>query len=265
MSINSLLFSPTNTSAVETAQTCSELLQSYDIDFEAMLASAYRQFLRAGDTAIDIGAHAGYHFTRLKDVVGPNGRVIGFEPLPEFADHIIFRHGGDAEIIQKALSTAPGAGTFLYMANRPGESGFKERTYTDDRGTRQIQVTISTLDAELPDLTNCQFIKVDTEGHELSALSGGTGLISRTRPVIAIEYGKPTYSLYGHTRDSLWNWTADHGYQISDLFGNIINEQSEWHLVCDKSYWDYFLVPAEKSSEWAQTFSQNPTKFVTAS
>lgn len=184
--------------------------------------------------------------------------MIGFEPLPNFADHILERHGGDAEIIQKALSTSPGRGSFLYMASRPGESGFKERAYADDRGAQRIEVEITTLDRELPDLNQCAFIKVDTEGHELSALNGGQRLIGRTRPIIAIEYGHPTYSLYGHTIDSLWQWAEAQDYKISDIFGNLVADNDQWHSVCDVSYWDFFLVPIEASGDFSGKFDKNP-------
>lgn len=255
---------PESRTAIYTANLCHEILQSTMLDFEAMLAEGYGRFLEAGSTAIDIGAHAGYHYTKLKEIVGTQGRVIGFEPLPNFAEHIIFRHGGDAEIILKALSTAPGRSKFLYMADRPGESGFKERAYADDRGVQTIEVEISTLDIELGDLPRCDFIKVDTEGHELSALTGGQALISRTRPIIAIEYGKPTYSLYGHTVDSLWDWSIAQRYIISDLFGNTVRNHADWYKVCDISYWDFFLIPSEKDQYWADLFSQQPSRLIEA-
>lgn len=264
MSMDPKLCGSSCRNAVEAASYCGNLLQSHNIDFEAMLAVGYSQFLKSGSTAIDIGAHAGYHYTKLKEVVGPTGRVIGFEPLPNFADHIVERHGGDAEVIQKALSTSPGRGTFLYMSSRPGESGFKERAYADERGAQRIEVEITTLDRELPALGRCDFIKIDTEGHELSALNGGQGLITRNRPIIAIEYGHPTYSLYGHTIDSLWHWAINYGYEISDIFGNLVASNVEWNSVCDVSYWDYFLIPSEKSDEWRRIFMADPVPLLFA-
>lgn len=242
-----------------TAAASAEFFREYacqnTVDYESMLEEGYSRFVKPGMTAIDIGAHAGFHYSKLKLLVGPRGRVIGFEPLPNFASHILERHNGDAEIIQKALSNEPGRSTFLYMQNAPGESGFKERAYGEGRGAMELEVDISTLDRELGELPECAFIKIDTEGHEILVLEGGRSLISRTRPVIGIEYGNPSYSLYGFTIDSLYDFAESLDYRLSDLFGNFVTSREEWHQVCDISYWDYFAVPAEKSEWWESLFA----------
>lgn len=243
--------------ATETANACHDLHQSGVIpEYEDILADNYRRFLRPGDVAIDIGVNHGFHYDRLKECVGPTGRVIGFEPVPDFIAVVRERRGDEMEIRQKALSIQPGHGTFLHMTGAIGESGFKERDSEDaNRGAKKIDVEISTLDIELPDLNKLDFMKIDVEGHEISVLGGGGALLNRTRPLIAVEYGHPTYSLYGHTARSLYAWSSAVGYCISDLWGNLVRSREEWDYVCDHSYWDYFLVPQEKAAAWSTLHS----------
>lgn len=243
-------------SASETADQCLRLHQSGIIpQYEDILADGYRLFLKHGDVAIDIGVNHGVHFDRLKECVGPNGYVVGFEPVPDFVAVVHSRHGKVIDLRLKALSSEPGWGEFLHMTKSIGESGFKERTTVEDRGAKVIQVEISTLDIEFPDAPKIDFIKIDTEGHEISALKGGQAVIARTRPIISVEYGSPAYSLYGLTAESLYDWADENGYGISDLFGNLVKSRKEWVYVCDRSYWDFFLVPREKAEIWPSVFA----------
>ena len=39
--------------------------------------------MKPGDTVLDIGANIGHYTARLSNLVGANGRVIAFEPIPE--------------------------------------------------------------------------------------------------------------------------------------------------------------------------------------
>ncbi len=40
------------------------------------------QFVRPGDSVIDVGANVGHYTVRLSRLVGPQGRVFAFEPVP---------------------------------------------------------------------------------------------------------------------------------------------------------------------------------------
>lgn len=238
--------------ATATAEHCHVLNKVGTVPpYEDILATSYRRFLKSGDVAVDIGVNLGLHFGQLIDCVGETGSVIGFEPVPDFVDAVRSRHGASIDLRQKALSSQPGRGQFLHMTKAIGESGFKERATEGDRGAKTIDVEISTLDVEFRDAARIDFIKIDTEGHELSALNGGQAVIARTRPVISIEYGRPTYSLYGLTAASLPDWANEAGYRISDLFGNLVRSREEWLYIVDYGYWDFFLVPAEKAKWWS--------------
>lgn len=226
-------------------------------EYEDVLRVVYERFLRPGDTIVDVGVNIGLHFTRFNQLVGTSGRVIGFEPVPDFAAHSRHLVGATAEIREKALSDASGRGEFLHMTRAVGESGFKERASGGDRGVKPIQVEISTMDAELSGLDALRYIKIDTEGHEISVLRGATETLRRLRPLISVEWGAPTYSLYGHDRYALFDLATVVGYRVSDLFGNLVADRDEWARVSDVSYWDYFLVPVEQTEAWGSLFEKS--------
>ena len=61
-------------------------------------------------------------------------------------------------------------------------------------------------------------------------LRGGREFLARHRPVLSVEYGRPSYSAYGHTADTLYEEAAITGYAVCDLFGNVFRSIDEWRL-----------------------------------
>jgi len=131
------------------------------------------------------------------------------------------------------------------------QSGLLERKYNfPERITkREIVVEINTLDIVCGAWPRLDFIKLDVEGAELLCLEGGVQTILKHKPVIAIEYGEPSYSVYGCKRDSLFDWALQHGYVIFDLFLTSLENREDWNRACDSVYWDYLLFPIERKEE----------------
>lgn len=221
-------------------------------DYEVMLQAAYERFLKPGDVVVDVGVHVGRHLQYFQEIVGSSGRVIGFEPVPAFIVQSLKLCQPQTEIRQLALSDQPGTSEFLFMVEAPGESGFKERVTPAERGATPIKVTISTLDEQAKGLSRLDYIKIDTEGHEISVIKGGRTTIESLRPVISVEWGQPTYELYGHSKPDIYNIARSMNYHMGDLFGNVAADLDEWMRVSDWSYWDFFMIPEEKVSNWAQ-------------
>ena len=221
-------------------------------DYEDMLQAAYERFLIPGNTVVDVGVHVGRHFSRFQEIVGTTGRVVGFEPVPAFLERSLPLCKQQSEIRQLALSEQPGSSEFLFMADAPGESGFRERVTPSERGVTPITVTISTLDMEARNFSSLNYIKIDTEGHEISIIKGGQQTISRFRPIISVEWGQPTYELYGHSKSDIFTLARSLGYEMGDLFGNIVVDLDEWMRVSDWSYWDFFMIPNERVIDWKE-------------
>lgn len=225
-------------------------------DYEPLLRQCYTRFLKPGHIVFDVGSHTGLHFAHFVELVGPTGRVIGFEPIPSLAAALRkeFQSKPYAEIRTLALADSPGRREFFYLVNAPGQSGLKFRTGVHDSGTTRIQVETDTLDRQAASVGHIDYIKIDVEGGEIDCLRGGATTIGQYRPLISVEYGEPTYSLFGQSDISLFEWAASNAYVPSDLFGNIIPTAEEWVAICDLSYWDYFLVPSEKVNWWEELF-----------
>lgn len=221
--------------------------------YESILEAMYRRILQPGDCIFDVGCHSGRHARAFIDAVGPSGRVVGFEPIPGMAA-ILRNLEADVPnftVFEVALSNESGRASFVHAEGTPEESGLIEREFNfpDRARPRRIEVELRRLDdlatdAALPDPA---FIKLDVEGAELRVLEGAADLIARARPICSIEYGAPGYGPYGHTAESLWNWSNDTGYVLFDLFGYRLPTLDTWLAECDRGLWDWFAVPVEKA------------------
>ena len=260
-------------------------------DYERLLEIGYSQFLKSGDVVFDVGAHSGRHLDRFVRLVGPQGRVVAFEPIPGLAKHLAVRHRADAAVTVKplALSNRSGTATFSIVENGAEQSGLRQRDFGEDRRiiripsnrivagilrrainafgigrrafargyvvVREITVAVDTIDVQAQALDRLDYIKIDVEGGEIDCLRGAQATVARHRPFISVEYGRPGYAAYGESAMALFEWARANRYLLSDLFGNIVADDAEWRQVCDVAYWDYFLLPQERRDAWSAKFS----------
>lgn len=146
--------------------------------------------LKAGDTAIDIGAHKGAYSYWMARSVGKQGRCFAFEPQPELYDYLkkITRKMGlnQIKVELTALSDKSGPAV-LHLPDdhrtSPGASLEAKSTML-----REIEVTTSTIDKYFREMEIApRLIKIDVEGHELAVLKGGEEMLKNHRPAVMVE------------------------------------------------------------------------------
>ncbi|WP_158809683.1 FkbM family methyltransferase [Beijerinckia sp. L45] len=226
-------------------------------DYEQILEQNYSKLLREGDCVLDIGAHIGRHTRKFSELVGASGKVHAFEPLPYAFERLnVHKILQNVMLYNIAVSDTNGTASFVFADGAPEESGFREKTYNNPLQTVPtiIQVQKTTLDSLSDKIGKVDFVKIDVEGAEIACLEGAKRIIAANRPVITVEYGRPSYSAYDNTASSLFRVAQDMGYVIGDMFGSYCLELQIWERACDVSYWDWFLVPVEKIETWAAAF-----------
>lgn len=149
----------------------------------------------AGDWVLDIGANVGHYTMRLSELVGENGRVISFEPVPETFE-LLARHAAMApckniSLINAAASASVGLSTmsipkFEDVALR---NYYRARLSADEARSNLHVLRLPVDSLALPN--TIRLVKVDTEGHELSVLVGMKRLLERDRPTVIAEDGDP--------------------------------------------------------------------------
>jgi FkbM family methyltransferase len=149
-----------------------------------------RTHAKPGSTAIDIGAHKGGYSYWMARTVGPQGRVIAFEPQPELAARLrcSFQHRSNVTIENMGLSSQGGQLTLNVPGAGPSPGASFETTEVTAGSNRKINVEVSTLDARLAQPhPRVSFIKCDVEGHELSVFRGAENTLRNERPTLLFE------------------------------------------------------------------------------
>lgn len=177
--------------------------------------AACRRLIRPGMTVLDVGAHLGYYTRLFSDLVGPNGRVLAFEPEPENFSLLQknLRHAGNVEIFPCAVSDHAGSAV-LHLS--PGHSNHSlVEGYTEQTGTAAVETVA--LDSFLADraLNAIGFVKIDVEGGEPRVLAGMRETISRS-PEIAmlVEYNPTALRCGGTAPEELTRFLAETGFAV---------------------------------------------------
>lgn len=217
-------------------------------DWEATLERSYLRLLPLGARVVDAGAHRGRHTRILVEQVQATS-IWAYEPLPEEAACLRARFAPYPQVVirNQALGAAPARSSFVVNRHAREESGLRRRLYNCESAaiTVEIEVEVVALD-DAGDVTGVSFVKIDVEGAELEVLAGARRLLARDRPLVAVEFGYPAYSVYGHSAGDLYHFARGQGYTPTDLLGHPFADYAEWMLGVDRYYWDYLLVPDEQ-------------------
>ncbi|MGD9617431.1 MAG: FkbM family methyltransferase [Alphaproteobacteria bacterium] len=138
--------------------------------------------LREGMTVADCGAHHGSFSILFSKAIGPRGRVIAWEALPENAEvarqNLILNECVNAEMRPYALGDIRGQ---LSLHDDGGNTNRR----VDWSGTGEVRVRVVPLDEDAQDIA-FDFMKIDVEGSDLQMLRGARKALAR-RPILDLE------------------------------------------------------------------------------
>ncbi len=161
--------------------------------WEPAAQKAYTRMVEKDKVVYDLGANVGIHSLLFSKLVGPQGVVIAFEPLPENVREIeSIKSLNAADNIRIAPVAAGNAdGTVAFKIGKLGKQG--SLTGIGCETGQEISVRVAKLDSlvakegyPLPD-----FVKMDIEGGEADAIEGMSAILDRCAPVFFIDLHTP--------------------------------------------------------------------------
>jgi len=167
-----------------------------------------------GTTAIDAGAYIGRHTLAYARAVGPQGRVIAIEPLPDNFRLLTgnVRRNGYRNVHCERCALGRTSGEVRLGYDR-------ETSIASACGDFPLHVTVPqrSLDDLLAEqhVARVDFVKIDVEGAELDVLEGGQQVLEASpgaRLVIEI-HGRPA----SPEVCPVYQWLSHRGYAIQSL------------------------------------------------
>jgi len=179
----------------------SNVINGLEQSYEPHVVAVMRRLLRTGDIFLDVGANVGVHSCLGSQLVGEKGLVIAVEA--SLANAMVLKKNADEAPIQNIVIFPSPASNEVEILTFSDVTDCSNQYIIDDRRAgpaallqtptiRQIGVP---LDLILGRMRRINLIKIDVEGHELSALKGLEKSIRESaRPPIIAEYTKSAAS-----------------------------------------------------------------------
>jgi FkbM family methyltransferase len=190
-----------------------------NVRYDAMQVRMFAEGLKEGDTAIDIGAHAGQYALIMAAMCGRSGRVIAFEPDPyarrAFERNIALNPLVEAPTVEpSAVSDAPGEAV-LYSRGGDSNSSLARSGIGGVAAPEAIHVTLVTLDAYLEEhrLPDPRWVKIDTEGAEIRILKGAPRLLASGANIVC-ELHPYAWAEFGNSLGELQRLAAESSRRI---------------------------------------------------
>jgi FkbM family methyltransferase len=145
--------------------------------------------LGPSDWALDVGANVGHYTMRMAELVGPSGRIIALEPVPDTFSLLacnarLFAHANVTLLNVAASDRVAIAGMQIPRFESGLSNYYQARLSAGSSGLAVLTLSIDEL--SLPPV---RLVKIDVEGHEMPALRGMRGLLARDHPALIVESG----------------------------------------------------------------------------
>jgi len=167
------------------------------------------EHLRPGFVAYDVGGNYGIHTLLMARLVKEDGHVYAFEPLPEIMselqNNLSLNGFTNVTCVQAAADEQSGKTSFI----QGHHGGAGHLAAVNDAPGEQLTVETITFDEFIFEENNSppNFIKMDIEGAESKALSGGERMLQQYRPILLIDLHTPEQD------SAVGQILLEHGYE----------------------------------------------------
>lgn len=180
-----------------------------------------KKYIRAGDTVIDVGAHGGDFSIQLALAAGSEGCVLAVEPNPFVFDTLVKNaalNRSKTNIIPLQAAAANFSGHLTFHYSDPGFCNGGELSgvskwrhgHAFPLEVKSVQL-VQWMKENMPErIPRVSFIKIDTEGFDLTVLQSLEEIIDQNHPTIHVE-------MYRHLnlerRQQLWRFLNEKDYK----------------------------------------------------
>lgn len=208
--------------------------------------------LRRGDTYVDIGAHYGFFALLASWRIGPDARLICFEPMPDtwarLQHNLQLNKIGNGTLIKAAAFDSNCTLEFQNFGSSDSSYNSAFQSRDASMGAEAIVPVQARRCDDVFDelkLERVDVIKVDAESSELHVLRGAEASIEKFKPLLIVELGDFDLPGVPLSREIV-DWITAKGYVPYEADGETIQR----HMPQERySYANILFVPSAKV-EW---------------
>jgi len=183
--------------------------------FEWELQAVIRRSVRPGDTFLDVGANIGMVTLAASAAVGPEGRVLSFEPNPSvrqrLLEHVALNELKNVTVFDNALGAEVGTATLTTATAHTGTGTLRAQS----SALHAYTVPVLTLDsfADRIPADRGVFLKIDTEGYDYNVLRGAGQLLARPDIHVFAEVSHQWMAELGQTAQEMFDYMQGFGFR----------------------------------------------------
>ncbi len=198
-----------------------EIMKMYTDSYEVETIEALKRFLKEGDTFIDVGANIGYMSAAGLGLVGRQGSVHSFEPVPKYVSKLkrIIQDNPEYRLFVNEYALGDTTGTVKIAVSDAGNIGWNSAIpgiVPKHSIEEHVEVPLMRLDdyIETNRLDRISVIKIDAEGYEFPVLKGLSRYFqhNQNRPVIICEITYAAFKLLDSSPAELKEYMESWGY-----------------------------------------------------
>lgn len=192
--------------------------------YAPLVIAAMKRHLRRGDVFLDVGANIGYLTAIAAGLVGVQGQVHAFEPVPAYFERLerLVELNPRHMIVANSLGAGEVSGSCpIYVTREPGQNTMVTAYKKAPEIESTLEVPVIRLDTYIAArrIARVALIKIDAEGFELPILLGLQGYLATTthRPAIICEIAPRAYPLMRKKLSDLKQYMGTFKYSAYDL------------------------------------------------
>ncbi|MCD6018252.1 MAG: nlpE1 [Bacteroidetes bacterium] len=192
---------------------------------DAFEISLMKKYIKKGDTVLDIGANIGFYAEILSEIVGEKGQVHCFEPDATNFKHLQNRCKKLSNVTANNKAVSEKTETIKIYTSK--QLNVDHRTYKPDEYDQEIEIEAIAVDEYLKSSSLVNFIKMDIQGFEMSAVKGMTKTLASQDLKMLSEFWPYGMRKAGTSVLEYFKFLAQYGFYIYLIESHQLTELTE--------------------------------------